>query len=68
MEGPCLPHVYIFNNINFLPFHTVHGALQARILELVAIYFSHGTHFVKNLTITRPSWMALNGLDHSFIE
>ena len=33
----------------FLPFHTVHEFLQARILEWVAIYSSSGPRFVRTL-------------------
>ena len=31
----------------FLPFHTVHGVLKARILKWFAIPFSNRPHFVK---------------------
>ena len=53
---------------SFLPFHNVHGVLQARILEWVAISFSGGSHFVKLFTMTHPSWGALHGMAHSFTE
>ena len=33
----------------FLPFHTVHGVLKARILKWFAIPFSSGSHFVRTL-------------------
>ena len=33
----------------FLPFHTVHGILMARILERMAIPSSGGSHFVRTL-------------------
>ena len=33
----------------FLPFHTVHGVLKARILKWFAIPFSSGPHFVRTL-------------------
>ena len=33
----------------FLPFHTVHGVLKARILKWFAIPFSSGPHFVRPL-------------------
>ena len=33
----------------FIPFHTVHGVLQARILEWVAISSSSRPHFVRTL-------------------
>ena len=34
---------------NFLPFHTIHGVLKARILKWFAIPFSSGPHFVRTL-------------------
>ena len=45
--------------------HTVHGVLKATILKWFAIPFSSGPHFVE---MTRPSWVALDGMAHSFIE
>ena len=33
----------------FLPFHTVHGVLEARTLKWFAIPFSSGPHFVRTL-------------------
>ena len=36
-----------FSVIIFLPFHTVHGVLKARILKWFAIPFSSGPHFVR---------------------
>jgi len=33
----------------FLPFHTVHGVLKARIMKWFAIPFSSGAHFVRTL-------------------
>ena len=39
----------IFQCHIFLPFHTVHGVLQARILEWVVISFTCGLHFVRIL-------------------
>ena len=40
---------FIFQCHIFLPFHTVHGILKARILKLFAIPFSSGPHFVRTL-------------------
>ena len=57
-----------FSVISFLPFHTVHGVLKARILKWFAIPFSSGPRFVRSLLITRLSWVALHGMAHSFIE
>ena len=50
--------------MSFLSFHTVHGVLRARLLKWFAIPFSSGPHFVR----TRPSWVALHDMAHSFIE
>ena len=45
-----------------------HGALQARILERFDIPSPVG-HILSELsTMTRPSWVALRGMAHSFIE
>ena len=38
-----------FSVIFFLPFHTVHGVLKARILKWFAIPFSSGPRFVRTL-------------------
>ena len=43
---------------------SVHGILQAKILEWLAIPFSSGPHS----TLTHLSWVALQGMAHSFIE
>ena len=52
----------------FLLFHTVVlGVLKARILKWFAIPFSSGPRFVRTLHHD-PSWVALQGMAHSFIE
>ena len=52
----------------FLPFHTVHVVLKARILKLFTIPFSSG-HFLSELsTVTCPSWVALPSMAHSYIQ
>ena len=51
-----------------MPFHTVHGVLKARILKWFAIPFSSGSILSEFSTMTRPSWMALHGVAHSFTE
>ena len=40
---------FIFQCPIFLPFHTVHGVLKAKILKWFAIPFSSGPHFVRTL-------------------
>ena len=52
----------------FLPFHTVHGVLKARMLKLFAIPFSSGAHFVRTLHYNLSTCVALHGMGHSFIE
>ena len=50
-----------FNVLSFLPFHTVHGVLKARILKWFAIPFSSGPCFVRTLhhdpsILGGPTW------------
>ena len=67
--GTCRPGEFIFLYPIFLPFHTVHGVLKARILKWFAIPFSSGPHFVRTLhhdpsVLGDPTWHDLL----SFIE
>ena len=60
----------IFQCHIFLPFHTVHGVLKARIPKWFAIPFFSGPHFVRTLhhdpsILGGPAWY---GLAYSFIE
>ena len=43
------PGEFIFQCSIFLPFHTVHGVLKARMLKQFAILFFSGSRFVRNL-------------------
>ena len=66
--GTYWPGEFIFQCHIFLPFHTVHEVLKARILKWFAIPSSRG-HILSELsTTTCPSWVALHGMAHSFIE
>ena len=47
--GTYQPGEFIFQCPIFLPFHTVHGVLKARILKWFTIPFSSGPHFVRTL-------------------
>ena len=47
--GTYQPGEFIFQCPIFLPFHTVHGVLKARILKWFAIPFSSGPHSVRTL-------------------
>ena len=47
--GTYQPGGFIFRYPIFLPFHTVHGVLKARILKWFAIPFSSGPRFVRTL-------------------
>ena len=53
----------------FLPFHTLHGVLKARILKWFAIPFSSGPRFVRILHHD-PSILGghIHSMAHSFIE
>ena len=65
--GTYQPGELVFQCPIFLPFHTVHGILKARILKWFAIPFSSGPCFVTTLHHD-PSVLALQGMAHSFIE
>ena len=47
--GTYKPRGFIFQRHVFLPFHTVHGVLKARILKWPNIPFSSGPRFVRTL-------------------
>ena len=62
------PGEFIFQCHIFLPFPSVHGVLQARILKWFA-FPSPVDHILSELsTMTHPSWVALHGMAHSFLE
>ena len=69
MLGTYQPGEFIFQYPIFLPFHTVHGVMKARILKWFAIPFSSGPHFVVTLYLDLS---ILGGptvsLAHSFFE
>ena len=57
----CWSGKFIFQCHIFLPFHTVHGVLKARILKWFAIPFLSGACFVRNLhhdpsVLGGPTW------------
>ena len=61
------PGEFTFQCHIFLPFHTVHGILKARILQWFAIPFSSG-HILSELSaMTHLSWVAMHSMAHSFI-
>ena len=65
--GPYQPGEFIFHCPIFLPFHTVHGVLKARILKWFAFPFSHGPHSVRPLhhdppVLGGPTWHGLVSL------
>ena len=66
--GTYWPGEFIFQCPIFLPFHTVHGVLKARILTWFAISFSSGTCFVRTLPHDPSVLVALDGMAHSLIE
>ena len=59
--GTYGPGGFIFQCHIFLPFHTVHEVLKARMLKWFAIPFSSGPHFVRTLhhdpsILGGPTW------------
>ena len=62
------PEEFIFQCPIFLPFQAVNCVLKARNLMWFAIPFPVD-HILSELsTMTHPSWVALHGMAHSFIE
>ena len=59
---------HIFQCPVFLPFHSVHGVLEARILEWFAIPPLVDHVLLELSTVISPSWLALHGMAHSFVE
>ena len=66
--GTYWPGEFIFQCPIFLPLHTVHEFLKARIWKWFSIPFSSGPHLAELSTITRSSWLALHSMAHSFLE
>ena len=62
------PGEFIFQCPIFLPFHTVHGLLKARILKWVQFPSPVDKILPELSTMTRPSWVALHSMADSFIE
>ena len=56
--APNLPGEFIFQCPIFLPFHSVHGVLKARVPKWFAIPFSSGPRFVRTL---HHDWSILGG-------
>ena len=52
----------------YLPFHTGHGVLTARILKWFAISFSSGHVLSELSTMIHPSWIALHSKAYSITE
>ena len=52
----------------FLPVHTVHGVLKARILKWFAFPSPVDDVLSELSTMTCPSWVALQGMAHRCIE
>ena len=64
--GTYQPGEFLFQHPIILPFHTVHGVLEARI----GLPFPFPVdHILSDLfTMTLPSWVALHDMAHSFTE
>ena len=59
---------WVFQCHTFLPFHTFHGVLKARILSGLP-FPSPADHLLSELsTMSHPPWVALQGMAHSFTE
>ena len=65
---PSDPGEIIFWCPIFLPFHTVHGVLEARTLKWLAIAFSSGPRLVRSLQYDLSIRVPLHGTAHSFTE
>ena len=66
--GTYQPGEFIFQCPIFLPFHTVYGVLKARILSGLPFPSPVDQVLPELSTMTHPSWVALHGMAHSFIE
>ena len=71
--GTYQPGELIFQCPIFLPFHTVHGALKARILKWFAIPFSSGPHSVRPLHhdlswVGPQAWLGFIELDKAVVH
>ena len=64
MLGTYWPGEFIIHCPIFLPFHIVHEVLKARIL----VPFPVDSILLELSTMTCPSWVALQGMAHSFSE
>ena len=56
------------SGIIFLPFYTVHGVLEVRLLEWLPFPPPVDCVLSELSTMTHPSWVALHSMTHSFIE
>ena len=66
--GTYWPGEFIFQCPIFLPFHTVHGFSRQEYWSGLP-FPSPVNHILSDLSImTHPSWVALHGTPHSFIE
>ena len=69
--GTYCPGEFIFQCPIFLPFHTVHGVLKARILKchsVFAIPFSSGPRFARTVHHDPSVLGGPTDMAHSFIE
>ena len=66
--GTYRPEEFIFQCPVFLPFHSVHGVLKAGILKWFNIPFLVSHVLPELVTMSHLSWVALQGMAHSFFE
>ena len=57
---------FIFQCPNFLPFHTVHGVVKARMLKWFAIPFSSGPRYVNYISENNNNETALHTLQNIY--
>ena len=65
---PFWPGGLIFQCRIFLPSHTIHGVLEAGMLEWFAIPSSTGPRFVRTLHCNLLILVALHGMTHGFFS
>ena len=66
--GPYWPGEFIFQCHIFLTFHTVRWVLKVRMLTGLPFLSLLDNVFSELSSTTHPSWVALHGMAHSFIE
>ena len=66
--GTYWPGEFIFQCHIFLPFHTLYGVLKQDYWSVLPFPSPVNQVLPELSTMTHPSWVALHGMAHSFIE